>query len=219
MSILPQLIPIELNSEKRQKIVLTNIVKMLTTRGLLNIENEKKNIDKITNHHSDDLLYELPLDNPSIYYKESENTKSILIKIINQKITGVSKSSLVGEFLFSNRDTPKIVVVQSVTSKAREQIYQDFNYSEIFLEKELLINIVDHVSVPKHQLLNSEETKNLLEEYSVKKKEIPRIFVSDPIARYFNAKIGQIFRITRPSETAVESPYHRLVVKGGNMSA
>ena len=48
MSILPQLIPIQLGVEKKQQIVLTNIVKMLTNRGLLNSSEMDKNI-KILN--------------------------------------------------------------------------------------------------------------------------------------------------------------------------
>jgi DNA-directed RNA polymerase I, II, and III subunit RPABC1 len=219
MSILPQLIPIELNSEKRQKIVLTNLVKMLTTRGVLNKDTEKSTIEKLINKHSDDLLFEIVLDNPTIYYKDVDTSKKILIKIINQKITGISKSSLIGDFLFSNKDSPKIVIVQSISTKAREQVSHDFPYSEVFLEKELLINLVEHISVPKHELLNNEDAKKTLEEYGAKKKEMPRIFITDPLSRYFNAKIGQIFRIIRPSETAVESPYHRLVIKGGVMSS
>jgi DNA-directed RNA polymerase I, II, and III subunit RPABC1 len=67
--------------------------------------------------------------------------------------------------------------------------------------------------------LSDEDTKKVLEEYSAKKKEMPRIYVTEPVSRYFNAKIGQIFRISRPSETAVESPYHRLVIKGSILSA
>lgn len=219
MSILPQLIPIELTHENRQKIVLTNVIKMLTNRGLLKSENLDKNIKNILNIQSDDLLYEVQLDNPSEYYKNTDSSKKLLIKIINQKITGVSKSSIIGEFLFNNKDNPKIAIVQSVTSKIREQISHDFQYAEVFLEKEMLINLVDHVSVPKHELLNEENTKKVLEEYGVKKKEMPRIYVTDPVSKYFNAKIGQIFKITRPSETAGEAPYHRLVVKGSITSS
>ena len=44
MSVVPQLLPLELNAEKRKKEVLTNIVKMLTNRKLLNKDNLQQNI-------------------------------------------------------------------------------------------------------------------------------------------------------------------------------
>jgi DNA-directed RNA polymerase I, II, and III subunit RPABC1 len=212
MPVLPHLIPIELNANKRRKINLENIVKMLTNRHVLKHENLETNINKISNLESDDLRYEISLDNPDRYY--DPNTKSLFVKIINQKISGVSKTSIIAEFLTQYEKYPKIIIVSEITNKVRDQIMMSYPYTEIFLEKELLINIVDHVSVPKHELLTDDEAKLLLEEYNSKKKDLPKIYVSDAIARYFNAKIGQIFRIIRPSETSGLAPYHRLVVKG-----
>ena len=75
-------------------------------------------------------------------------------------------------------------------------------------------NLVNHIPVPKHELLSDADAKKLLEEYNAKKRELPKIFVSDPVSRYFAAKVGQIFKITRPSETSGIAPSHRLVIKG-----
>ena len=77
-----------------------------------------------------------------------------------------------------------------------------------------MMDIVSHVSVPKHELLSYEDAESVLGEYDTKKREMPKIFVTDPVAKYFNAQVGQIFRITRPSETSGLAPYYRLVIKG-----
>ena len=42
---------------------------------------------------------------------------------------------------------------------------------------------------------------------------MPKINFSDPIARYYNAKIEDVFRIIRPSPTSGKSIFYRRVVK------
>jgi DNA-directed RNA polymerase I, II, and III subunit RPABC1 len=63
-------------------------------------------------------------------------------------------------------------------------------------------------------MLNEEETQLFLKEYLLKKREIPKMFISDPVSKYFNAKVGQVFRIIRPSEVTGQSIYYRMVIKG-----
>jgi DNA-directed RNA polymerase, subunit H, RpoH/RPB5 len=210
-----QLLPIEKNYESRLRTILTNIVKMLTERNLLKLENLDKNTKKITSIKTDDNIYRINLDLPEnhVYGK---NNNEMIIRIINQKIKNYSKTSTIAEFINQFKNHPKIIVVLSISTKIRQLIQNDKTspFTEIFLEKELLINIVDHVSVPKHIVLSAEMSKKVLEDYHIKKKEIPKILLNDPISRYYNVKPGQIFKIIRPSETTCTAPYYRMVVKG-----
>ena len=54
-----------------------------------------------------------------------------------------------------------------------------------FKETELLVDITEHTLVPVHKVLTREEKIALLKRYKLKDSQLPRMQVSDPIARYF----------------------------------
>jgi DNA-directed RNA polymerase subunit H len=76
-----------------------------------------------------------------------------------------------------------------------------------------VVDITKHELVPKHELLTEQEKEQLLKQYGITLKQLPRILQSDPMAKVLNAKVGDVIKITRKSETAGESVYYRVVVK------
>lgn len=208
----PQLLPVEKDTATRISTVLTNIVKMLTQRNLINADRENEVIKKIISTTAEDQVYRIELDNYESYY--GQGNKILIIKIIGQKLTGVSKASGIYEFLNYNKLVPKILVVQAINSKVKKSIENDYLNTEIFKEVELMIDLIKYIAIPQHILLTEEETKRVKSDYKVSKKKFPKILMDDPVARYYNVKPGMLFRIIRPSETAGQSPYYRLVVRG-----
>ena len=77
------------------------------------------------------------------------------------------------------------------------------------------LNVFNHELVPKHILLSEEEKKNVIKKYGIKKlSQFPRILKSDPAVKLLGAKVGDLIKIIRKSNTAKESIYYRVVVEG-----
>ncbi|VDK46716.1 unnamed protein product [Cylicostephanus goldi] len=111
--------------------------------------------------------------------------------------------------------TRAIIVVQTGMTPSAKQAIADMAPKYIlehFLESELMVNITEHELVPEHVVMTSDEKAELLARYKLKDTQLPRIQLSDPVARYFGLKRGQVVKIVRPSETAGRYITYRLVV-------
>ncbi|KAE8719682.1 DNA-directed RNA polymerase subunit 5-like protein 1 [Hibiscus syriacus] len=107
-----------------------------------------------------------------------------------------------------------LVVQRALTAPAKAAIVEINSYfhMEVFEEAELLTNITEHMFVPKHTVLKDHEKKELLQKYRVKETQLPRILVSDPVAKYYGMRRGQVVKITRQSVTADTYDTYRYAV-------
>lgn len=74
-------------------------------------------------------------------------------------------------------------------------------------------SLLDHNSVPKHEIIQEDDIRSLLEKYQIEKEQLPKLKESDPVAKELEAVVGDIVKITRMSQTAGESLYYRLVIE------
>ena len=107
-----------------------------------------------------------------------------------------------------NMDIVHIILLSKdkLTPFANKHILYNKMKVEFFLFDELKFNITEHYLVPKHVLLNCKESREVIDYYG--KKNLPQIKKKDVMARYFDADIGQIFRIYR-NEGGI---FYRMVV-------
>jgi DNA-directed RNA polymerase I, II, and III subunit RPABC1 len=191
---------IEINSKGKTKIILKNILIMLSNRGFVDKAAIEATHKKLLNDVSDDMIFKIP-----------SNSGDFQVKFILKKLTTIKRIPKINKFLYENTDTNKIVVVTNINQKTYKQFIEHQNI-EVFWDYELMIDKVSHHFVPDHHVLNKEEHDAFFEAYKIKKINIPKIKVSDPIARYYKMQVGDIVKITRTSITTGHSIMYRCVV-------
>ena len=75
-----------------------------------------------------------------------------------------------------------------------------------------MVDVSQHKLVPDHELLDEEEVEEVLEEYDVKKVNLPKIKRTDP-ALPDGAEPGDVIEITRDSRTTDTAVVYRLVIE------
>jgi DNA-directed RNA polymerase subunit H len=74
-------------------------------------------------------------------------------------------------------------------------------------------SLLDHESVPKHEIMSENELKSVLSKFSIEKEQLPKIKTQDPVCKEIGAALGDVVKITRKSQTAGEADYYRLVIE------
>lgn len=207
-------IPIKINKYERRTTVLKNVLNMLKNRKEIKQGSLTKYYEKLLATQKDDDVYEIKCDNCSKVYK----IKYIELRS-DQKITAVNKSFGLSDFLSASEGDNRIVISTDIGPKPFKQL-REYKNTEVFLQSYFMIDLVAHDIVPKHELF-SQSTKGdalkieeVLESYNVAKNSLHKIIHIDPVSLYYNAKPGDIFRITRPNEASGYDIDYRLVIKG-----
>ncbi len=193
-------INVEYSNKEINQIVMENILKMLERRNL--IKSWSDEYKKLGEDVSTKSIFKIVLADKTEYG----------IYLVSAKLTSIVQGTPLDDYLNNNIDVHKIIVARDVAKKVVKQIVGEYKNAEFFFESDMLEDIPAKIFIPEHQLMAEEEKAELLEKFA--EHELGRLLITDMMARYYGAKIGDIFRIIRPSFTAGKNVYYRRVVNG-----
>ena len=75
-----------------------------------------------------------------------------------------------------------------------------------------MVDVSQHELVPDHTVIDEEEIEDVLEEYDIKKTDLPKLQRLDPAAPD-EASVGDVVKVTRDSRTTDQAVVYRLVVE------
>ena len=192
----------EMTELERQHNCLKTIINMLITR---------KWIDDNFDHFYNKLLSTNTKDFIDMVHVNCTIDKKVAIKFYNYKLNTFKNDKEIETFIATYQGYHKILIVEDITTKAEKQLIGTTGF-EVFKLMEIIKDISKHYLVPKHILLTKEENDQFMAEYKLKKKDMARIFIDDPMAKYLYAQKDDIIKIIRPSTNSGYSTCYRLVI-------
>jgi DNA-directed RNA polymerase I, II, and III subunit RPABC1 len=102
-----------------------------------------------------------------------------------------------------------VIYTESVTPMTKKLITNSVDITiELFTQEELQYNITKHRLVPEHIRISPEESKEFKEKFGIKH---PAILGTDPIARFFDYKRGDVIKIVRATGEGKRFITYRIV--------
>lgn len=191
-------------------IVITNIFKMLENRKLLNRDKF------ITDASLKDIYTNLIVKQ---YYqfntqvKDKNGRNKYMIVYIDEEFDKISKNTKLYNYISKYPEYHQIFILKNINNNIVEQAKTQYDNIELFKKNNFMIDIVSHVMVPEHILItDKEEIETICKDYNSTLDKFPKILLTDPVARYYNADINDLFKIKRYSPTSGISISYRAVI-------
>ena len=121
---------------------------------------------------------------------------------------------LVEEVLTKN-DTLLVVVKDEINETQINTLKHIWESESIYIIlipiKRLQYNILNHILVPNHRVLNESEKIRIKTKYNIMDdSQFPELSRFEPVAQVIGIRPGEVCEIIRPSKTAISAPYYRI---------
>ena len=185
-------------------------MEMLEDRGFeISDDDKNMNYEDFTNRLEENAI-QLVANNKKNPLKIAYVTFILDSKSCSKKDLVVLKA-MMNEKYPTNEVTVIIVQDKQTPQIAKELQNDEYKLYEIFSMKNLMFNITHHEIVPKHILMSQDEVDMILKQYQTTRAQLPKLLTTDPVAKYYGMKAGDVCKIIRQSPMTGESYYYRIL--------
>lgn len=191
------------DSEKTT-IIIKNVLTMLGNRIYIDKDGNKQPL-----LDPEKALEKIADQGDGTYVIKANNGDNYAIKLIFQRIVATGKQSVVSDFFREYAKYKKIIIARDYNNKIADYVAKQ--HTQIFREAMLLQDLIKYRDQPKFELLSPSEAEQVKKEYNATDYTMKKMLRSDPVARYFALRKGDVVRIIRPSPTSGEAIDYRVV--------
>ena len=156
-----------------------------------------------------DMLLTNPETQTKLYFKYHLKTKISKTHIQDYIEDLYNVEETLGEddnLIIVGKDKPNDTLINVLDMSYKTEKY----YVNIYNIHDYLYNILDHVLVPPHRIIDNEEKKEVAKFYNiVSDSQWPEISRFDPVANAIGLKPGDVVEIIRSSPTSLTTKYYR----------
>ena len=176
-----------------------------------------------TNNQLDMILEKKLSSNKTSDTDDQQLTKKIYIKYyLGKSLRPGNLQEMIDDLftveeVLTKDDTLLVVVKDEVNETLINTLKHIWESEKIFIIliplRRLQFNILEHILVPPHRVLDESEKINIKNRYNVMNdNEFPELSRFDPVAQAIGIRPGEVCEITRPSKTAISAPYYRICI-------
>ncbi|ELQ76996.1 RNA polymerase, 25-kDa subunit (common to polymerases I, II and III) [Trachipleistophora hominis] len=197
-----------MTSVRNQYLVRKTVLEMLSDRGYSVKEYQVNDYDDFVNKYPNcvkdttnlRIIVQKDKEMLFVFFSDEEKMSLKSVKILVENMEKQNIKNLI------------LVLREGISPAANKFALECPMNITIFKEKELLFNVTKHSLVFKHRIISVEEKERLMDEKKIKEEQMPRILITDPVAKYLGARKGDVLEIERESETAGSALYWRRAV-------
>ncbi len=137
--------------------------------------------------------------------------KALIWCILHEATVGIAMMNSLYKLMEEKKLDRAIVITEGRFTHAAKQGAKKKKV-ELLPKTFPVFEIFDHKLVPKHEILDEKEKKEVLAQYKTQPYQMPQIKSNDPAVKAIGAKPGDMLKIIRKSATAGEHIAYRYVV-------
>jgi len=200
-----------------------NMLKMLKRREIDVSSHEnfsQEELKKMLNQSLVDKSFTSPEPGPLDMILKNRHGSLTYVKYRLDKIkTARAVESFISQIYESQlKQTDKLLLIApdkiNIAGSSFETMLNNFyNQKGYFVQiiglPQLLIDIVEHIKVPHHEVIGEEEKQEVLKKYNTEDMNLPKISRDDAMAKYLGMIPGEVVKILRSSPTSGSAVYYR----------